>query len=260
MSDSLGESIARMRAAWPALEVDDAQLRQFLAERAPLDDLCLDDLYLACACVLGHPAAIRQFEAKFAGDLDAVLRQMRVGEPLRDEIRQQVRDKVLVPRGDAPPKIADYSGRGPLANWLRAVATRAALDLLRKNARAPASDSELLDTVPAAIEDPEARALRQRYAPEFAAAFREALAALPARDRLLLKRHFIDELSTDELGRLHRVHRVTVLRWLTAALDTLTTHAQGLLLTRLKLPRSEYESIVRLVRSQLDISIGTLLE
>ena len=48
-----------------------------------------------------------------------------------DEVRQVLRTKLLVGDG-APPKIADYSGRGPLDGWVRAAAVRAAIDLKRR--------------------------------------------------------------------------------------------------------------------------------
>jgi RNA polymerase sigma-70 factor (ECF subfamily) len=260
MSETLADRIARARAAFPEFHVGDAELAAYLDERAADGvELDVEDLYLACACASGDAAAVRCFERRLAGDIDAALRHLRVADDLRDELKQRVRDKVLVGKPGARPKIADYSGRGALSGWLRAVATRTALDELRKGARAPSSEHTLLETIPAAIDDPETAALRERYAADFAAALRESLAALPASDRLLLKRHFVDGLSTEELGKLHRAHRVTVLRWLSRALDELATRAQGLLLTRLKLPQSEYESVIRLVRSQLDLSLGALL-
>jgi RNA polymerase sigma-70 factor (ECF subfamily) len=260
MSDDASVRIAGARAAWPQIAVDEERFRAYVGERSeagePLLELSLDDLYLACGCALGDAEAIRLFEAHFIVEIDTVLRHMRLEPALLDEIKQLVRDKVLI---GAPPKIADYSGRGALRGWLRAVATRTALDALRKQARSPSSEEELYRTIPAATDDPETAALRRRYAAEFADAFRRSFAALTARERLLLKRHFVDGLSTEQLGALHSVHRVTVLRWISQALEQLASRAEELLLERLRLPRSEYQSLVRLVRSQLDLSLGSLL-
>src|SRR6185436_5814048 len=150
------------------------------------------DLYLAWACAGGDRAAIAAFEAHFVGDVVEVLRKMRVVPALADDITQRVRDKVLIGKDGAPPKLADYSGRGPLKGWLRAVATRTALDAMRSEARRATSDEALLEHLPAAFEDPTTAELRRRFAPQFADAFRTAFAQLPTAERLLLKRHFAD--------------------------------------------------------------------
>src|SRR5947209_904462 len=49
-----------------------------------------------------------------------------------EEVRQTVREKLLVAAADAPPRIVEYTGRGALAAWLRIIAVRAALNLRRR--------------------------------------------------------------------------------------------------------------------------------
>jgi RNA polymerase sigma-70 factor, ECF subfamily len=264
MSDELAQAIARARAAWPHVVLGEAQFLDYLDERLPdrehLNDLSVEDLYLACGCAHGNLEALRAFESCLTGDVETVLIHMKVENDLRQDVLQLVRTKVIMGQDGTRPKIADYLGSGPLRNWLRAVVTRTALDVLRARPRRAVTDSELLRTVPAAIDDPETAFLRQRYASEFSDCFREAFAELSVRDRVLLKRHFVDGLSTEQIGELHRVHRVTVLRWITRALKKLAQRSQKLLSKRLDLGSSEYESIVRLVRSQLDLSLSTLLQ
>jgi hypothetical protein len=81
-----------------------------------------------------------------------------------------------------------------------------------------APDGDLLD-VASAGATPELEHLERAYGPEVERAFRTVILALPARDRTLLRRHFLDGVCINELGRLYRVHRATIRRWLERARD-----------------------------------------
>ena len=48
-----------------------------------------------------------------------------------DDVRSIVRDKLLLPDGDRPPRIIDYAGRGRLRGLIQVSATRAAIDRIR---------------------------------------------------------------------------------------------------------------------------------
>jgi RNA polymerase sigma-70 factor (ECF subfamily) len=252
------DAIALARDAWPQITGDPTQFAAYLAERGNVDHVT--DLYLAWGCANGDPAALAGFEQYVVGHLTAVLAHMRIASDLADEIRQRVRDKVLLGKAGEPPKIVDYSGRGPLKGWLRAVATRTALDALRQQARQPTTDDALFQNLPAAFDDPTTAELRRRYAPQFADAFREAFAELDTGDRLLLKRHFADGLTTHQIGTIDRVHRVTVLRRLTRALDKMSARIEDLLGDRLGLTPSELTSVVQAIRSQVELSLSALRE
>jgi RNA polymerase sigma-70 factor (ECF subfamily) len=217
------------------------------------------DLFLACACAKGDPRALKHFEAHFMNSVDAALARMRLSPHTVEEIKQEVRQRLLVGERGQCPRIADYSGEGALRSWVYAAAVRTALNWIKANRRHVPDEHEQLMRIPADGDDPELAALRARYADAFAAAFRDAFSTLPARQRLLLKQHYVDGLSTEDIGKLFRAHRVTVLRWLTRARDELTTRLEQALMERLGLRPDEYDSIVRLVRSQLDVSIGPLL-
>lgn len=260
---TLAALVERGRAAWPDVALAPTEFVAHLGARlrphAPagtIDEVCAGDLWLACACARGDAAAVRAFETAYVGEIDRMLGRMRLDADVLAEAKQQVRAKLLV---GAAPRIAEYSGRGELRAWLHAVATRTALNVLRARRRElRAGDAELM-ALPAAADDPEMRVLRQRHAADFKAAFGDALGSLTARQRLLIKRHFVDGLGTDQLGALYHVHRVTVLRWLTSTRELLAKRTQEALWRRLGLQRAEFESIVRLVRSQLDFSIRELL-
>jgi RNA polymerase sigma-70 factor (ECF subfamily) len=108
---------------------------------------------------------------------------------------------------------------------------------------------------PAIAEDPALVAAKARYRDELAAAFREALAALTPKDRLLLRFQLVDGLSIDEIGNIHNVHRATAARWLVRIREELMERTHELLAARLSMDTEDVASIVRLVQSQLDVSV-----
>jgi hypothetical protein len=101
-------------AAWPAVRVDRAGFEAYAEERTgeAHEPLYVEDLYLAYACAQKSPIALAAFERHFMPEVRAALASARHrGVPL-DELEQLVRTKLFV--GEAP-KIAQYSGRGPLS-------------------------------------------------------------------------------------------------------------------------------------------------
>jgi hypothetical protein len=59
---------------------------------------------------------------------------------------------------------------------------------------------------------------------------------------------------------MYRVHRATVARWLARGRDRLMRETRAALLSRLRLPGDEIDSILRLIGSRVDISIATALD
>lgn len=122
-------------------------------------------------------------------------------------------------RGDRPPGLPGYEGRAPLSAWIRVAGMRHALRARRDaGAHTEASEEDTLASA-AASDSPEATLLRSRFNQEFARCFRAALRALEPRERTLLRQHYIDGLTIDELGRLYGAHRATAARWVARAHD-----------------------------------------
>jgi len=82
---------------------------------------------------------------------------------------------------------------------------------------------------------------------------------LELRTRLLLKQHYVDGQSTDDLGALHGVHRVTVLRWLTSAREDLARDVERRLCEGLRVAPRELASLMRLVRSRIELDLNDLI-
>jgi RNA polymerase sigma-70 factor (ECF subfamily) len=265
VGDALATAVAAAtsaaRATWPAVSVDSAAFARRLGELvadapdpvAAVGELCAGDLYLAAACAAGDPRALAAFEQHFMPDIAAYIARTDPDPAVADEVRQLVRQRLLVGDGAAPPKIATYGGRGPLGAWLRTVAVRTTLELVR--ARRP---DDPLDTAPelhAAGADPELEYLKARYATEVGDAFTAVLRELPERQRNILRLYFLEALTIETIAAMYRVHRMTVSRWIATWRDEIFAATQRLLRERLKVSPDELDSLLRLVQSRIDVSI-----
>ena len=260
--------VAEGRAAWPGLNVEARRVVEFVARQATsdlaeaaLDGLRPSDLYLACACAQHLPAALSAFDRDYMREVDVALARMRIGPPRLADVKQLVRQRLFVGGGTAGQptsagKIAEYGGRGDLRRWVRSVAVRTCLNDLRKGKREVlVDDDQLIAQHAIATDDPEVEYMKRTYAGEFKAAFAEALGALGAREQTLLRYHHVDGLNIDEIGAIYRIHRVTAFRWLEKAKELLVRSTLDILRNRLRLPSSELDSVLRMIRSQIHLSL-----
>jgi RNA polymerase sigma-70 factor, ECF subfamily len=256
------------RAAWPDVEVAEADFARFVGSHAG-DGADLDpdevsrlhgaDLYLACACAAGDPRAIRVFDEEVLSTADAALSKLDPSSDFADEVRQRVRQRLLVSEDGQPPRISTFAGRGPLKAWVRVSAVRTALNLRGEDRRMQRASEDRVAALAPAVTDPTVDYLREQYRAPFEAAFERACGALEDKDRTVLRLRFVDGLNIDQIGVIYGVHRATVARWIARSRDRLLAETRSSLRAELKLTDSEFESLVALVRSQLDISISTVL-
>ncbi|MGE0866926.1 MAG: sigma-70 family RNA polymerase sigma factor [Kofleriaceae bacterium] len=260
--------VAEGRAAWPALPLDAIDVVTFVARQATfelaeaeLEGLRPADIYLACACAKQLPAALQAFDREYMREVDVALARMRIGQPRVADVKQLVRQRLFVGGGTSGEptsagKISEYGGRGDLRRWVRSVAVRTCLNEMRKGKREVlVDDDHLIAQHAVAADDPEIEYMKRTYATEFKAAFAQALGQLGAREQTLLRYHHVDGLNIDEIGAIYRVHRVTAFRWLEKAKELLVTSTLELLRARLKLPASELDSVLRMIRSQIHLSV-----
>jgi RNA polymerase sigma-70 factor (ECF subfamily) len=262
LEQSLAAACDAARTAYPQLALEPADFVAYLAERIPedsdpaevLERLHLVDLYLACACATGAAAAIAAFEAHVAASLGHALGRMHLSPTAAEELRQSLREQLFVGSGGGPPLIRSYSGRGQLRAWLRIIAARTAGRMIDRNNRELLLTNSVLGGLAPTTPDPELDHLKATYRGEFAEAFQGALASLTARERNLLAQHYLDGLSIDEIGLIYGVHRATIARWLARARTDLLKRTRSALMRRLRIDRSGFESIMRLIESQLPVS------
>jgi RNA polymerase sigma-70 factor, ECF subfamily len=265
----LGERLARIvaeaRAAWPGVGIADERFMGHLAARMPaLADpadpfagLRTADLLLACGCCHGDAGALAAFMAGFGADIEAVARRFHSLPVDRDDVLQVVRERLLV---GPPPRIADYAGLGFLQNWVRIAAVRAFLDAgRRRSARPEVGDHDALAAIADPNDDVELAYLKRHYRGEFKRAFAEAVAALSSRERNLLRQHLVGGLTIDQMAALYGIHRATAARRVAAARAALLQATRARLAARLRIDDGELGSIMRLIHSQLDISIVRVL-
>src|SRR5688572_4096411 len=130
---STDEILAEARARWPQVAFDADVCAQLLAEAGEAGELppFATELLLAGACLRGDVAAIRVLDGEMFARVDRVLSRLGSSAVDADDVKQDVRTKLLV-RGTGEPKLALYRGTGPLAHWIASVAGREALVAMRK--------------------------------------------------------------------------------------------------------------------------------
>jgi RNA polymerase sigma-70 factor (ECF subfamily) len=166
-----------------------------------------------------------------------------------------VRERLFVSEPGVRPRIAEYSGRGSLINFVRVVAARLRISKARKRGEILTIDGSGAAESPSPGSDPELEFIKERYRGEFKRALESALRALDDEARNLLKLHFVDGLTLDQLASLFSVHRATVARRIAAAREEILAGARRLLGERLDADTRELDSLIELVRSRIDLSL-----
>jgi RNA polymerase sigma-70 factor (ECF subfamily) len=219
----------------------------------------LGDLLLAAGCAAGDPAAIRAFDLEFGGEIERAFRRSGPRTAQLDDVKQLLATKLFVAEpGGPPPKIAEYSGSGPLRVWLRVVLVRLLQNLGTRGPRELLLDGETLADAAGATLDPELERLRELYKDAFRRAFAAAAASVPLRERVLLHQSFALRRTQDSLAAEYQVHVNTVARWLARARERLEQAVRLELSQRLRLGDGDFTSIVRLVGAHLDVTLGRL--
>jgi RNA polymerase sigma-70 factor (ECF subfamily) len=262
-------AVARAHAAWPADWVPDAAFAKHLRARLPagrdpaeaLPGVAVEDLYLAFACALGVAPALDTFARTLLGEIDAHLARFDASPAFKDEVRQVLAAKLLVAAPGEAPAIADYAGRAPLSAWVRIAAIRTALNLRRGKAGEVerAAAREIDELAGPGADDIELDVIRRRYRPAFEAAIARALAALPVRDRTLLRLRIVEGAPVERIAAMYGVHRATMTRWLAECRATLSDETRRILAAELGATGAELDSLAELVRSQLHVSMARLL-
>jgi RNA polymerase sigma-70 factor, ECF subfamily len=142
---------------------------------------------------------------------------------------------------------------------MRAAAVGVALDHLRQERPLGAGEDAALAELCTTEQDLELKYLKDRYREEFASAFQEAMGNISLRERTLLKLRYLDGLNADEIGNLFRVHRTTVTRWVDKTQRVLFSATRRAIAKKLGLTRSEFDSLIKVLQSDLEVVIESLL-
>jgi RNA polymerase sigma-70 factor (ECF subfamily) len=196
---------------------------------AYLKSLRVVDLGLACACAAGFEKAweffVKEFRPELRSGARAILRAAgQSGDARAEELADSLYAELYGVRStNAEPRkslFTYFHGRSKLSTWLHAIMAQRHVDSLRTSARlvsleldteSEASRPELIaaraNTAP---PDPD----REMYLSRLGHALDEALAELPARERMILVSYYTDQRTLAEIGRMLREHESTISRQL----------------------------------------------
>jgi RNA polymerase sigma-70 factor, ECF subfamily len=262
----LFDIIGAAQRTYPGIRVPTDIFAAHLGDRMPaevppllaLRQMHTADLYLACACTHGDVHAFAAFDSRCLRPLDRVLSRMGIDAELIAEVKQDIRSRVLIGDGKRA-QIVEFSGRGDLRGWVRVMAVRRALQCqCRARREVPLDDDHLLEQL-VGPRNSEFDHAKRVYRLEFKRAFEGALRDLPDRDLTLLRQHYVDALTVDELGSLYRVHRATAARLLVRARVLVLEATRARLMSQLHVQPDDLDSIIRMIRSQIEISLRGLL-
>ena len=212
-----------------------------------------EECALVVAATQGSVTAQRRLEAEYFARVPAFIASMKLDAARIDDIAQDVRQKLLV--GD-PPKLLSYVGRGSLAALIRVTATRTAISALRKGKH----ETQELELDRAMGElDPERRHLKDHYRGIFRDSFAAAVQGLETRERNMLRLHFLEGVTLEQLASMYGVHRATVVRQLASIREKVAKGTRGALQSHGAVGARDLESIVDLLKSRFDVSVEGLL-
>ena len=195
---------------------------------AYLQSLHLEDLGLACACMVGDERAWEHFMRELRPVLYRAADALRPGGGARDLADSIYADLYGLQDRDGERRslFRYFHGRSSLATWLRAVLAQRVVDAGRAERRLdPLPDEDGPITVlrsPAPAPDPD----RARYAAWIQRALGVAVSALGARDRLRLACYYAQELTLAETGRVLKEHEATVSRHLAKTRRTIRAEVE----------------------------------
>lgn len=259
--DALDRVLRTAHEAWPSFGVSDEAFIDHLTKHAGeaavadafLASVHAGDLYMACAVSRHDRTALAAFEGTFMVRVPDYVLRLRTSSDVIDEVMQTLRERLIL---GPSPKIAEYSGKGALGGWLRVVAVRTALNHLRSIGRPMASSIEDIDVG----SDPELMYIKERANRILTEAFTRVLAAIEPNERAMLRLHYIDGLTIDRLAESYKVPRSTIHRRLMAVRQQLLDATISALREERRMTPSTIASVIRLARSQLQVTISRWLE
>jgi RNA polymerase sigma-70 factor (ECF subfamily) len=212
-----------------------------------------DDLRLACACALGDRRAHQRFDARYLTQLPAALGRIDPSRAFADEVRQVARIRLLLPDGGRRPRIALYSGAGPLSAWTAVAVTRIGWQLRRR--AQPTSVAEP-DAIASSEPSAERQLVQHRHVRALRSAVRRALALLTSTERAVVRRRLVSGQPVEHIARDLGVSPATVHRWLSRCFGELRSNASMFV----EHEHSDVDAVIAEAPAAADASAGDLLQ
>ena len=204
-----------------------------------------EDLALAHACARGEEAAWEDFQRRhfaFIRDFAGKIVPGAAGEDVAGDV---IAD--LWKRG----KLARYEGRSTLRTWLGAVVLHAALNA--KHSVRPSADLEAASRLAGPAESTAPRAERSRLT----RMLQDALGRLSAEERLLLRLHYEQALSLEQMRPAFARSKAALSRRLERARASVRRTMESLAQERFGVPLAELRQGVDFATWEFDL--GSLL-
>ena len=249
------------RRTWPAIALPFESFAahvEGMVTPGPPDLAYAGELFLACACGRADARAQTILEERYLTPARGSLLRIDQRPEFIDEVMQELRTRLLL--GERP-RILQYGGRGPLIAWLRVAATRIGIDFLRATKPDAIAESSEVEDLPQADLGPEVQMLREVYRDLFKEALAATVGALSVRDRTLLRRHLVDNLTLEEIARPYGVHPATIARRLASMREEISESVRRRLAAghREQGGATSLESVAHAIRSEVHISLTALL-
>jgi RNA polymerase sigma-70 factor (ECF subfamily) len=268
LSERVGRAVEAAEAEWPGWRLP----REVFAKRLiaiievsgkdpgdALSSLRLGDLYLALGCAHRVPGAMKAFASKHLSRLAECLGGFKDPQTLADDVRRELEDTLLLGRKGSPPRIGQYTGHGPLNRYVAAAARNAALTLMRQRGQERRlggdEDTGLVVSPPASAKE----LVTSRHDAAIRDAVRTSLSKLDRRQRTIVRLHLSQGVTLTQIARMLHVHQTTVSRALDDALERMYSDIRRRLREEHGLDDAEMESIVRDMRSHVDLSLSRVL-
>lgn len=247
--------------AFPTLDVSPVPFAGFLGSilagdpALSIDSLRAGELLLVFAYGRQVRGASDILEQRYMPAIKVALDRIGMPSHVIVDVQQDLRTR-LVEMLDPSTERRGYSGRGDLAAWLCVAAVREAGRKRERGKTHVMLDDDHVFTSPAT--DPELAYLRKTYAREFQEAFQEAFASLESRERNVLRYHFLERRSIDQIGAAYHVHRATAARWVNQAREGLCLKTRDRLAERISLSDDGFRRMLSLIDSQISVHLAAI--
>lgn len=224
--------------------VSGAEIKEFV------DSLRADDLCLIIACEKGDETAwndlVKNFDSTVKSAARKISNNSEDAEDLASSIWAELYGLKHDKDGKVKSKLSYYSGRGSLGGWLRAIVSQLAIDQFRKQSRLVQIEenrefenlanesSEKTDnkSVVSTSANPEEIFSETEAQRDVSIALKEAIAALEAEDKLILKLYYFDDLKLKDIGNALGFHEATASRKLVRVQTEIRKSVEKILQTK----------------------------
>ena len=246
------------------------EIKQFV------DEIRADDICLIIACEKGDEKAWEYLVANFDSTVKSAARKISANNDDAEDLASSIWAELYGLRQDAEgnkkSKLAYYSGRGSLAGWLRAVVSQLAVDEYRKQSRfvqveenrefenlaEESSNNSDNHNVVHHADNPEDLLTNEQTSRDVSLALKEAVAALDAEDRLVMKLYYFDDLRLKEIAAMFGYHEATASRKLVRIQSDIRKLVEKKLRTKHGWSESEVKRYLSETASKLGISVEKL--